>query len=166
MNSSNTLTASNVISFQTQLTSEEQQCIDDAIQILTGRLQQTGITFNSSTVVKDFLRLELMGVKREEFSIIFMNNQHQMISYETLFKGTIGGCTVHPREVVKRALELNAAAVILAHNHPSGVINPSQADIKITDRLKNALEMVDVRILDHIIVAGNETTSFKDTGLL
>jgi DNA repair protein RadC len=95
-----------------------------------------------------------------------MDNQHRLIKYEELFFGTIDGASVHPREVVKHALKHNAAAVIFAHNHPSGVAEPSQADQRITDRLKSALLLVDVRVLDHMIVGDREVLSFAEKGLL
>ena len=95
-----------------------------------------------------------------------MDNQHRLIKYEELFFGTINGASVHPREVVKHALKHNAAAVIFAHNHPSGVAEPSQADQRITDRLKSALLLVDVRVLDHMIIGDREVLSFAEKGLL
>ena len=95
-----------------------------------------------------------------------MDNRHRLIKYEELFFGTIDGASVHPREVVKHALKHNAAAVIFAHNHPSGVAEPSQADQRITDRLKSALLLVDVRVLDHMIVGDREVLSFAEKGLL
>jgi DNA repair protein RadC len=97
---------------------------------------------------------------------MYLDNQHRLISYEELFFGTIDGASVHPREVVKRVLKHNAAAVIFAHNHPSGVAEPSQADRRITDRLKSALLLVDVRVLDHMIVGDQEVLSFAERGLL
>lgn len=106
------------------------------------------------------------GRHHEEFTIIFLDNRHRVLAIETMFRGTIDGTSVYPREVVKKALELNAAALILAHNHPSGVAEPSQADERITKRLKAALELVDIRVLDHIIVGGDKTTSLAARGLL
>jgi len=97
---------------------------------------------------------------------MYLDNQHRLIKYEELFFGTIDGASVHPREVVKHALKYNAAAVIFAHNHPSGVAEPSQADQRITDRLKSALLLVDVRVLDHMIVGDKEVLSFAERGLL
>jgi DNA repair protein RadC len=95
-----------------------------------------------------------------------LDNRHRFIAADDLFRGTIDGATVHPREVVKEALGHNAAAVIIAHNHPSGVAEPSQADQQITERLKAALSLVEIRVLDHIIVAGGATLSFAEKGLL
>jgi DNA repair protein RadC len=105
-------------------------------------------------------------LERVVFAVIFLDKRHRFISYQEMFQGTIDGASVHPREVVKEALKQNAAGVILAHSRPSGVAEPSQADEFITQRLKDALNLVDIRILDHIIVAGGETTSFAEMGLL
>jgi DNA repair protein RadC len=100
------------------------------------------------------------------FCVLFLTNRHRVIAFEEMFRGTIDGATVHPREVVKQALRLNAAAVILAHNHPSGVSEPSRADEAITRRLRDALALVDIRVLDHLIVGGSEITSLAERGLL
>ena len=108
----------------------------------------------------------LADYDREVFACLFLDTRHQILAFEKLFYGTIDGTTVYPREVVKRALALNAAAVILAHNHPSGVAEPSNADERITRRLKVALELVDIRTLDHIIVGGTKTMSMASRGLV
>ena len=113
-----------------------------------------------------FLKSKLRGYTREVFACLYLDNQHRLIRYEELFFGTIDGASVHPREVVKRVLFHNAAAVIFAHNHPSGVPEPSQADQRITDRLKNALLLVDVRVLDHMIVGDQQVMSFAERGLI
>ena len=105
-----------------------------------------------ATDVKNFLKQALAYEEREHFAVMFLDNKHALIKFEIMFSGTIDSSNVYPREVVKRALELNAAAVVLSHNHPSGITEPSQADKNITQRLKTALDTVDVRILDHIIV--------------
>ena len=115
---------------------------------------------------RQYLQLRLHHYPYEVFSCIFLDNRHRIIGYEELFRGTIDGASVHPREVVRRAIHHNAAALILAHNHPSGVAEPSRADEAITRRLKQALELVDVRILDHIIVGGTETISLAERGLM
>jgi len=113
-----------------------------------------------------FLTLKLAHLEHEVFSIIFLDNRHKVIAYEEMFRGTIDGSSVYPREVVKRALQLNAAAMIIAHNHPSGVIDASQSDIHITKRLMDALKLVDIRVLDHIIIGGNESLSMAECKLL
>ncbi len=106
------------------------------------------------------------GLEREEFRVLYLNNQNQLIAGETLFTGTINRTEVHPREVIKRALYHNAAAVVLAHNHPSGEVTPSKADRLITERLVQALGLVDIRVPDHLIVGGNQVFSFAEHGLL
>jgi DNA repair protein RadC len=100
------------------------------------------------------------------FACLFLDNRHRLIEYEELFRGTIDGASVHPREVVRRALRANAAAVIFAHNHPSGVAEPSQSDLRITQRLKDALSLVEVRVLDHVIIGDGQGTSLAERGLI
>jgi DNA repair protein RadC len=126
----------------------------------------TGTTIRSPADTEQFLMGKLAGLEHESFSIIYLDNRHRILDYKELFRGTIDGTSVYPREVVKEALKHNAAAIILAHNHPSGVAEPSQADERITKRLKAALELVDVRVLDHIIVGHAKTTSMASRGLL
>lgn len=113
-----------------------------------------------------FLSARLRDYPHEVFACLFLDNRHRVIQFEELFVGTIDGASVHPREVVKRALHHNAAAVILAHNHPSGIAEPSQADQHITRRLRDALSLVDIRMLDHFVVGDGELTSFSERGLL
>ncbi len=127
--------------------------------------QSIGV-FSSPTDVKDYCRLNLGGLPHECFWALFLNSQNQLIEYRTMFRGTLTQTSVYPREVVKEALELNAAAVILTHNHPSGAVQPSRADEALTQTLKQALGLVDIRILDHIIVSAGETLSMAERGLL
>lgn len=122
--------------------------------------------FSSSRSVKDFLRLQLRDRRAEVFAALFLDSQHRLIAFEELFHGTIDGAAVYPREVVTKALQLNAAAVIFAHNHPSGIAEPSSADHAITERLKAALQLVDIRTLDHMIIGDGEPVSFADRGWL
>ena len=122
--------------------------------------------FTSPELVGDYFTAAMRSLEQEVFVCLFLDNQHCKIAFETLFYGTIDGATVHPREVVKRALQLNAAAVIIGHNHPSGVSEPSQADRRITERLKQALELIDVRVLDHFVVGNAGYTSFTQRGIL
>ena len=122
--------------------------------------------FTSSGVTRQFVQLRLGSRGREVFLCLFLDNQHRLIAEEELFLGTIDGASVHPREVIKRALFHNAAALIFAHNHPSGVTEPSQADISITHRLRQLLEAVDIRTLDHLIVGDGEVRSMAEHGLL
>ncbi|WP_301361977.1 RadC family protein [Stutzerimonas nitrititolerans] len=127
---------------------------------------QRGAPFNAPDIVKEYLGAKLAGLEHEVFAVLFLDNQHRLIEYIEMFRGTIDSASVYPREVVKEALKRNAAAVILSHNHPSGHAEPSQADRTLTERLKDALGLVDVRTLDHIIVAGLERVSFAELGLL
>lgn len=115
---------------------------------------------------RDYLKGKLRHQQREIFAVMLLDNQHRLITYEELFFGTIDGASVHPREVVKQVLIHNAAAVIFAHNHPSGVAEPSQADRRITERLKAALLLIDVRVLDHMVVGDSEVVSFAERGLI
>ena len=124
-----------------------------------------GMLLNSPTSVKDYLRLQLARYEHEVFGVLWLDNRHRVLSFEELFRGTIDGASVYPREVVKSALRHNAAACILYHNHPSGVADPSRSDETITDRLKKALELVDVRTLDHLVI-GEQAYSFAEHGLL
>ena len=121
---------------------------------------------SSPQQVRDFLCLKLGSLSREVFVVLFLDAQNRMIMSEEMFSGTLTQTSVYPREVVKKALHHNAASVIFAHNHPSGIAKPSQADELITKQLKQALALVDVRVLDHFIVAGNTTFSFVERGLL
>ncbi|OGS99349.1 MAG: hypothetical protein A3F73_00400 [Gallionellales bacterium RIFCSPLOWO2_12_FULL_59_22] len=125
-----------------------------------------GDALNSPRAVRDYLRLLLGGRQQEVFLALFLDTQHRVIATEELFHGTLGQTSVYPREVVKRALAHNAAAVILAHNHPSGIAEPSQSDRMLTDALKQALGLVDVRVLDHFVVAGGQTLSFAEKGFI
>lgn len=147
---------------------EEDLIIEHALDILHRRLQNPNkdLACTDPDAMRPFLRLKLAELPHEVFACMFLDNQHRLICYEELFSGTIDGCSVHPREVVKRALERNAAAVVFAHNHPSGIAEPSQADRRITDRLKSALTLVDIRVLDHLIVGDTEVLSFAERGLL
>lgn len=126
---------------------------------------QRGDALCSPDDTRRYLSAELRSCPHEVFACLFLDNRNRVRSFEKLFYGTIDGASVYPREVVRRVIENNAAAVILAHNHPSGVAEPSAADRQITQRLKDALALVDVRVLDHLII-GDETVSFAERGLL
>lgn len=125
-----------------------------------------GACLTSPKAARDYLTMRLADRGHEVFTILFLDTRHRLIDCVDLFRGTIDGASVHPREVVKEALARNAAAVILAHNHPSGVAEPSQADELITQRLREALALIDVRVLDHLIVAGPAVTSLAERGVL
>ena len=123
-------------------------------------------TIDSPTTTRQFLMSRLRHLNHEVFAVLFLDNAHRLISYEVLFEGTINGASVYPRRVLERAMQLNSAAVILAHNHPSGIAEPSQADEKITKTLKQTLSVVDIRVLDHIIIGSNQAVSMAERGLL
>lgn len=125
-----------------------------------------GPLFDSPRGVKDYLRMQLGHLDHEVFSVVFLDAQHRLIRIEDMFRGTLTQTSVYPREVVKRALELSAAGVILAHNHPSGAAEPSRADEHLTRTLASALQLVDVRVLDHLVVCRDEVVSFAERGLL
>lgn len=127
---------------------------------------KAGDLLTSPDLVRQYLSAQLRHQPSEVFAVLFLDNQNRLITYEELFFGTIDGASVYPREVVRRAMNHNAAAVILAHNHPSGVAEPSQADQRITQRLQAALELIDVRVLDHMVVGDLEVVSFAERGLM
>ena len=140
-----------------------------AIEITERYLQkgfERGNAISDPGATRRYLQSKLRGYSREVFACMYLDNQNHLIRYEELFFGTIDGASVHPREVVKQVLQHNAAAVIFAHNHPSGLAEPSQADQRITERLKSALSLVDVRVLDHMIVGDCDVLSFAESGLL
>lgn len=143
----------------------EDDVLDWAQQIVTKRFTRSNY-LTSPDATREFLKVVLANENREIFIIIFLDNQNGVIGSEILFQGTIDGAAVYPREVVKATLVNNAAAVILAHNHPGGIPEPSLADQKITDRLVKALETIDVRVLDHLVVGGTNIVSFAERGIL
>ena len=127
---------------------------------------KTGPALEAPQATRNFLVAQLRDRPYEVFCCLHLDNRHRLIAFDELFRGTIDGASVHPREVVKQALSRNAAAVILAHNHPSGVAEPSQADELITARLRDALALVDIRVLDHLVVGDTRCLSFAEQGLL
>lgn len=137
-----------------------------AARALLERQFVPGVAFTSPQLVKDYLQLQIGQLPHEVFAVLFVDTQNRLIVYREMFRGTLTQTSVYPREVVKAALELNAAAVILAHNHPSGSVEPSRADEYLTTRLKEALALVDVRVLDHVVVGHGRDTSFAERGLL
>ena len=141
------------------------EIMDGARQALSHRFRK-GTLLDSPAATRNFLTVKLGVREFESFCCIYVDNRHRVIDFVELFRGTIDGASVHPREVVKEALKRNAAAVIFAHPHPSGVAEPSQADELITRRLREALALVDIRVLDHFIVAGSTVVSFAESGLL
>lgn len=141
-----------------------QKVVDRALKMLSTRIQEPEMIITSPDTVKAFLQCKIAHKEHEVFCVMFLNNQHELIEFQEMFRGTINAASVHPREIVKEALKLNAAAVILSHNHPSGVPEPSLSDVDITRTLKDILNVVDVRILDHIIITSHGTTSMAERG--
>lgn len=147
------------------LTAQDNIIIDVARKVVE-RSVSKGKKLDSPSRVREFLWLKLAGYEHEVFGAIFLDTQHRVIEYSELFHGTLDSASVYPREVVKRALQLNAGAVIFTHNHPSGEPAPSDADRRITDRLKDALGLIEVRVLDHIVVGGSDSVSFAEQGYI
>lgn len=144
---------------------QQQATIREAIGILESRIKVSE-AFTRPEEVKDFCRLQLATKKDECFAGLFLDTRHRLIRFERLFNGTVDGASVYPRVVVRRALELNAAAIIFTHNHPSGIAEPSHDDVRITARLKEALALVDIRVLDHIVVGMESSISMAEQGLI
>lgn len=141
------------------------EVLDFAMEIVGQRFQR-GACMNSPEATRRYLALQLAGHPHEVFGALFLDTQHRLIRNEEMFRGTIDSTSVHPRVVVQRALQLNAAALIVYHNHPSGLAEPSAADRHITERLVEGLALIDVRIIDHLVVAGTATVSFAERGWL
>jgi len=139
--------------------------IAQALGILLSRLK-TGPVFTSPQTVKDYTQLRIGGLPHEVFCVMFLNAQHELLHCEEMFRGTLTQTSVYPREVAKEALMRGASAVILAHNHPSGCLDPSSADELLTQSLKSSLSLLDVRVLDHLVVSPKGCTSFAERGLL
>ena len=148
------------------LTATESRTLARAAAILERHTLQGRDALTSPQAVRDYLRTRLACLPHEVFACLFLDSQNRLIACEELFRGTLAQTSVYPREVVKAALARNAGAVIFAHNHPSGVAEPSRADELLTSALKQALALVDVRTLDHVIVAGSQAVSFAERGLL
>ncbi|MCW5255637.1 RadC family protein [Verminephrobacter aporrectodeae] len=142
-----------------------EEVLSQARRVLSQRVRR-GATMSSPQAVKDYLRLEIGVLEHEVFCVLFVDAQHRIIELKQMFRGTVTQTAVYPREVVKAALGCNAAAVLLAHNHPSGAAEPSGADEFLTQTLKTALALVDVRVLDHLVVTGADVRSFAELGLL
>lgn len=148
------------------VSSHSHSVIEEAIRLLATSFKTRKIELTSSQAVKDYCRLNLAMREHEIFGALFLDSQHRLIEFRELFRGTIDGCSVYVREVAKEALSLNAAAVIFTHNHPSGMSEPSKADIHITEELQKALSVFDVRVLDHLIVSVESVVSFAERGML
>ncbi|KAJ8739071.1 DNA repair protein RadC [Aeromonas veronii] len=148
----------------TELINEE-DLLTIANQIARQKLAK-GVAITDKHLAQQALQTLLQSREHEVFAILFLDNLHRILAYEELFRGTLSSASVYPREVVKRALALNAAALMLVHNHPSGHPEPSRADIEITQRLQSALSLVDIRTLDHLVVASNGVVSLKERGYM
>jgi DNA repair protein RadC len=148
------------------LPKEDAAIIRKALSILQKRLKRKDVCFTQPELVKTYLRMHLQGGVREVFQVLFLDSQHRLIESKSLFYGTIDASPVFPRVVVQEALRHNAAATILAHNHPSGVGEPSRADRAITERLQAALRLVDIKVLDHFVIGDEEIISFAERGWL
>jgi len=141
------------------------EVLQAALRVLAGQMYGSE-ALTSPQVVRDFLRIKLGTLEHEVFAIIYLDAQNRVIDYVEMFRGTVSQTSVYPREVVKESLARNSAALILVHNHPSGVAEPSRADEMLTQTLKSALALVDVQVLDHLVVAGASILSFAERGLL
>ncbi len=139
--------------------------LEIARRVLAQQLGERAL-FDSPQRVKDYLALHLRPLAHEAFAVLFLDSQHRLLAFEVMFRGSLAHTSVHPREIVKRALALNAAAVVLAHNHPSGVAEPSRADELVTQGVRAALQLVDVKVLDHLVVGAASVLSFAERGLL
>lgn len=147
-------------------TISEGEVVAKALQIIKNRLAEPGAVMSSPQVVKDYLTIKLSDLEHEVFAALWLDSQNRLIQFGSMFRGTLTQASVYPREVVKEALRINAGAVIFAHNHPSGMAEPSREDEALTKTLKDALALVEVKVLDHIIVGGTTTVSFAERGLI
>lgn len=150
----------------TYLSEDADGIIASAINILAERMRRPGYLLSDPNAAKDYLRLRMAGLEHEEFHVLFLDVKNRLLASKKMFTGTLTHTSVYPREVVKAALHHNAASVMLAHNHPSGASEPSDADLRLTQALVQALALVDVRVLDHLIVAGVHAHSFAENGQL
>lgn len=150
----------------TKYTDNELSTITAALAIMESKSMYQNARIDHPQACCDYFRLRLAHLEREHFCVMYLNTQHQIICCEDLFTGTLDGAAVYPREVAKAALNKNAAAVIFAHNHPSGNPEPSQSDVRLTNRLQEALSLLDIRVLDHIIVTSALTESMAERGLI
>lgn len=156
----------NVLNQDTGIYLTDDEIICMALTVLEHRFMAEKPSMSSPKAVRDYLNLSLAQREHEVFACVFMDSQNRVIALEELFRGTLSQTSVYPREVVKRALHHNAGAVIFAHNHPSGFAEPSRADESLTQTLKQALDLVDVKVLDHFVVGGGTTFSFAERGMI
>lgn len=140
--------------------------IAQALAVLAIRMRKTTINFKAASDVKAWCMLQLGALDHEVFGVLFLDVQNRLIEYQSMFRGTLTQTSVYPREVVKECIRLDAACVVLTHNHPSGTVTPSRADECLTQTLKTALALVDVRVLDHVVVSASESLSMAERGLI
>lgn len=148
------------------LSPKSQKLIRTAIEAIEAYWGEPGVAITTPAETTNYLKLKFAGLEHEVFGCLFLCNRHKVLGYTELFRGTIDGASIHPREVVKEALKYNACAMVLCHNHPSGDATPSHADKAITHRLKETLQLIDVRILDHIVIGRGEPVSMAKMGLI
>jgi DNA repair protein RadC len=148
---------------------KENGIIEQALNILASRMKQFSVSDLTATCpddVKSYFKMKLMPLEHEVFAVMFLNNKHQMIDFQEMFRGTIDSASVYPREVIKEAMKQNAAAIIVGHNHPSGCPEPSKSDEQITYKLRDACKLLQIRLLDHVIVGGMDTVSLAGRGII
>ncbi len=145
---------------------KDKAIIDSALLIIANHLQQTTLMLDATELVKNYLQLKLAMREREIFSVLYLDSQQQLIEYKEMFSGTHDGCPVFPKEIVKHAILRNSSAIIVAHNHPAGRAKASNRDIIMTQRIREAASLFDIKLIDHFIVARNEIISFSEEGLL
>ena len=145
---------------------DDDTLIAAALRAVEQRIPRNGTLMTTPFVVRNYLSMKLGTLPHEVFGVLFLNSQHGMIAFEVMFRGTLTQTSVYPREVVKRALELNCAACVLVHNHPSGSLQPSRADELLTKTMKDVLALIDVRVLDHVIISGERALSMAELGLV
>ena len=159
-------TGSTSHSYRQRLYARDLAVIEKALSILRRWMTEPGSVFDNPDAVKSYLRLHLGAEPVEHFAVLFLDSQNRAIAFERMFTGTLTQTSVYPREVAQAALRHNASAVILAHNHPSGIVKPSRADEALTNTLKQTLALVDVRVLDHVIVGSLRSLSMAEQGLI
>ena len=148
------------------MTQQEKETINQALAILKKYYKREDLHATNVKIVREYCQIKIAHLEHEVFAVLFLDTQHRLIEFHTMFRGTISHSAVYPREIIKTALATNAAAMILCHNHPSGEINPSEADKTITHKIQQAADLFEIRILDHIIVGLTKTYSFAEEGLI
>ncbi|HAT9492387.1 TPA: DNA repair protein RadC [Legionella pneumophila subsp. pneumophila] len=147
-------------------TEEEQQIINQAIAVMNSKLKEEMFICNNVSSIKQFLRLQMEQCQREHLGVLYLDTQLRLIEYRIVFSGAVNYCTMSPREIVKDALQLNATAIIMAHNHPSGVSEPSRADVASTIKAREALKLFEIKLVDHFVVGKGQISSMVESGLI